>query len=265
MKKLLLIWISILCYSAMYGQDFEVAPVKLSFKTDPGGTETQKVTIRNHGNKKEAFEFKISDYVVDEKGNKKKLPAGSTKKSCADWITINPSLLELNPNETRDIDVIMTVPAGESSTRWGMIAVQPTKEQSSFNSDKNMATGVLISPRIVIQVIQSPKSNTNYMATIQNLKEITQAKDTMRLFTVEVLNTGDKVIQPDVYLTIADISNGKEQKFPAETCTLFPDGKRIITLKLPKTIAKGKYALAALLDYGHGSAIEGVQMMIEQK
>ena len=87
------LFFSALGSTVLYGQDFEVAPVKLSFKVDPGNIETQKVTIRNHDNKKQTFEFKTGDYVVDEKGNKKKLPAGSSKRSCADWITISPSLL----------------------------------------------------------------------------------------------------------------------------------------------------------------------------
>jgi hypothetical protein len=251
--------------SLIYAQDFEVAPVILNFKADPGSIETQKITIRNHAGKKQNFEFKTADYSIDESGNKKRLPAGTSKRSCADWLSISPSLLELNPNESREVIVTMTVPKDGFSTRWGLIYVQTAKEQTGSKADKSLNTGVVISPRIVIQVTQSPNSNSNYKAVIQNLQEITKPGEIQRSFKVDVSNVGDKPINANVFLTIADVKTAKEIKYKPEKINVFPDGVRNVVLKLPADVPKGKYALAALLDYGHGTALEGVQMMIEIK
>lgn len=92
-------------------QDFEVAPVRLNFAVEPGGIGTKTVTVRNHGNKKQAFILTMGDVMKDSLGQRKTLPAGTAKRSCANWITINPSLLELNPNEAGDVEVVMRVSA----------------------------------------------------------------------------------------------------------------------------------------------------------
>ena len=268
MKQLGLLSCLLLCimsFNTLNAQDFEVAPVVLNFKADPGGIETQKITVSNHDNKKQTFELKISDYEVDAEGGKKRAAAGTTKRSCANWLSINPPLFELEPNDSKEIEVNMTVPSDGNSTRWCIIYVAIAKEQTSNKADKAMGAGVQIAPRIVIQVSQSPAGNSNYQATIKNLQEITKPGDTERSFKVDVVNTGDKVIQAKVFLTLADIATAKEQKFSAEKVSLYPDGTRSVTLKLPANIGRGKYALAAILDYGHGTSLEGVQMMIDQK
>ena len=46
---------------------------------------------------------------------------------------------------------------------------------------------------------------------------------------------------------------------------LYPDGTRIVKLSIPNTLEKGKYALAAILDYGHRQPLGGTQMMLDVK
>ena len=247
-------------------QDFEVSPALISFKLNPNEIGTQKVLLTNHSDKKQSFELKMSDYSIDSLGNKLRMPPGTSKRSCANWISISPSLLELNPNETKQIDVTMTVPSDGFSSKWVLIYVQTSKEQSDFSKpDKAVATGVLISPRIVIQVFQSPSLNNNYMATIQKFKEITKKGDKERSFSVEISNVGDKLINAKVFLNLANTSTGIETKFNAETIKVLPDAKRQLVLKLPSDLPKGKFALAALLDYGHNTDIEGAQLIIDIK
>jgi hypothetical protein len=244
-------------------QDFEVSPVVLDFQTEPGNSETRKVLLLNHSNKRQAFEFKLFDYVVDTAGKKINKPAGTTKRSCAEWISINPSFVEMNPNERIEVEVLMSVPKNEYSTRWGAIAVQATQEKKGFEVDKVLATGIVITPRIIIAVSQSPKSNSNYRAVIDNFREVTAVKDSLRTFKAEVANLGDKVVKGKVFLTLADITTAEEQNFEPTMISVLPDNKTTVTLKLPAGIKKGKYALAAILDYGHNTPLEGVQTMID--
>ncbi len=251
--------------SVAFAQDFEVSPVLMSFNANPGEIQTKQINLINHSSKPQRYTLKVTDYEIDNNGNKKPVPAGSTKRSCADWITINPSLIELNPNQSASIDALMTVPKDGFSSRWCMIMVEVAKEQTTFDADKTLATGVLIVPRIVILVKQSPKSNNSYKATISGLKEVTKPDDTQRNFEVLVTNVGDNVIDANVSLALADLQTAKEEKFNPVKVTVYPDGVRIVKLQLPKQLAKGKYALAAILDYGHRQPLGGTQMMLEVK
>ena len=101
----------------------------------------------------------LADYEVSEDGAKTAGEAGSSERSMADWLNINPSFVELNPNESAEVELIMTVPRTGFSTRWGMIQVEVAKEQIASEADKQLATGVVIIPRIVVLVKQSPRSN----------------------------------------------------------------------------------------------------------
>ena len=256
----ILLVLSILSYS----QDFEVAPVLIYFKAEPGSIQSTKLNIKNYANTKQKYEISLSDYSIDKEGNKSSLAAGSSMNSLANWLTISPSFVELNPNESKEINILITVPKGHSETRWGMAHVQVAKEKTASEIDKDMGTGVVLVPRIVVLIKQSPKSNNNYAAKIQDLEEITTDEKT-RNFEAVIVNNGDKVIDAKVSLSIANIISAKEESFTKKKFTVYPKQSRVITLSLPKKLDPGKYALAIIMDYGHRKSLEGAQIMLEEQ
>ena len=260
--KFIIFFAFFISLNSSYSQDFEIAPVVINFAANPGEIEQRIVTIRNHANIKQAFTFVVGDFEVNEDGQKKRMPAGTSSRSCADWITINPSLLELNPNEERQINVIMTVPKDGFASKWAMIYAQAATEQKENPVDKELATGIKLTPRIAILVNQSPKVNKNYKANIRNLKEVTTEKDSLRTFEMQIENIGDKIIEANVHLAIGNLETAKETKFQGTMKKVYPGEKRKFLLTIPKTVATGEYALGALLNYGHGTNLEGDQIMI---
>lgn len=263
MKKHLTIGFLFFISVFSFAQDIEVAPAKLNYDCEPGQIQTKNVTVQNHSNQKQQFSLILGEMQTDSSG--KAVKKINPDRSCKDWITINPSFFEANPNEVKEIKVSMQVPAGLSQTRFAIIYVTPTEEQTSLSADKKMQTGIRVKPRIGVKVTQSPKSNTNYKGTLSDLKEITKEKDTLRTFEVKVINTGDKVIEGKIYLVLSDLTSAKEIKAKPIKITVMPDNKRMSKLLLPKNAPPGKYSLAAILDYGNNSALEVVQMNIEIK
>lgn len=246
-------------------QDFEVAPVIMNFDANPGQIQKKKMTIRNHANIKQSFTFNFGDYEVNEEGKKIRQAAGTSKRSCASWITVTPNLLELNPNEERTVTVLMTVPKDGFATKWGMIYVQASSEQKGNEIDKQLATGIKVTPRIAVLISQSPKTNKNYKGKIYSLKEVTTEKDSLKTFNVVVENTGDKIFEGNVQLLLADMATAEEKKYKPKKNRVFPGEKRTFVLTLPNEIPKGKYVLAAILNYGHDTALEGTQLLVEIK
>lgn len=263
-RLILFLFLSIISLSA-FAQDFEVSPVTMNFNAEPGEIQKKQLTLINHSAQPQKYNLKISDFVMDADGNRKSIPLGNSKRSCADWINISPSFIELNPNQTAQLDVNMTVPKDGFSSRWCMIHVEVAKEQTAFEADKTLATGVLLVPRIVVMVKQSPRSNNNYKANISGLKEITKKSDKQQVFEVMVQNTGDNVIDANVYLSLANLQTGKEEKFNIVKSTVYPDATRKVTLQMPRITTKGKYVLVAIMDYGHRQPLGGTQLMLEIK
>ena len=265
MKLTFSLLLYILSMTIYIAQDFEVAPVIMNFEANPGQIQKKKLTIRNHANVKQSFTFNFGDYEVNADGKKIRQAAGTSKRSCASWTTVTPNLIELNPNEEREVTVLMTVPKGGFSTKWGMIYVQASTEQQGNEIDKQLATGIKVTPRIAVLISQSPKANKNYKGKIYNLKEVTTEKDSLKTFSVVVENTGDKIIEGSVQLLLANMTTANETKYKPEKNRVFPGEKRTFTLKLPNNIAKGKYVLAAVLNYGQGTNLEGTQLLLEFK
>jgi len=248
---------------SLLSQDFEVAPIRLNFTAEPGETQTEQITLKNHHSKKQAYIFTIKDYITNSSGNREMLDANSTKHSCANWLIISPSFVELNPNEEKFINVSMQVPSGEYGSKWAMIFIKPTFEQTSFTVDEGISAGISVSPSIAINVTQASRSNTNISAAIDKLKEITTLEDTIRKFSAIVENTGDNIAYCKVFLIAADINTLEEFEFDPIVFSTFPSSTRKIELIMPSILPKGDYSLSAILDYGSSSSLEGTQIMIQ--
>ena len=243
-------------------QDFEVAPVLVSFTANPGETQTRELTITNHGNEAQTFNLSLKDYTVDEQGTKQALAAGSTDRTLVDWLTVNPSYVELNPNETATASLILRVPRTGHNTRWGMVSVEVAKEKVAAQADKQLATGVIIVPRIVVLVKQSPPSNRNFSGKVSGLKEVESPNIAFRSFEVVLENTGDNILDAKVFLALANLQNAEEKQYRPTSVTVYPQQKRRMVLVLPENPPPGDYALAFLMDYGENSTIEGAQILL---
>lgn len=244
-------------------QDFEVAPVTLEFNAEPGDNQSKVITVKNHSNKKASFIVALGDFLPTSTGEKKQMAPNSTKRSCANWININPSFFELNPGDDIQIQVSMLVPNEEYSAAWCMLYIQPSREQTSWTADQNLGTGITVSGRIGVQIYQSPKSNNNHSVKISNLTEIIQPGQQDRKFSATIENLGDKVTKCKVYLIASNMSTAEEKQFNPQEIETFPKMSRTIELTLPNVLAPGKYALAAIIDYGPKFALEGTQVLID--
>jgi len=244
-------------------QDFEVSPAIIDFNAEPGQTQTIPINIINHANKRSSFIITLGDFIVNKEGQKIQMPPASTEHSLVNWISINPPFLEMNPNESRQIMMSIQAPVGDYTTKWANIFLRTTTEQTAMLADKNLQTGMLLQGQIVIRAYQSPKSNVNYRMKITGLSEISTGTDTIRRFRANVDNLGDKISECKVTLLASNLSSGQETKLQEIEFKSFPDSQTDIKLQLAKdALPPGKYALAAILDYGSQSNLEGTQMLI---
>lgn len=247
----------------MNAQDFEVSPVFMNFNAEPGQTQSLPITIINHSNAISAFTIILKDFVINKEGVSIEMPAASTEHSLVNWISINPPFLELNPNEARQVIVSIQSPVGDYSTKWANILVRSTKEQTALLADKEVQTGMSVLGQITIIAYQSPKSNVNYKMKISGLSEVTNLNDSLRRFKANVNNIGDKITDCKVTLLASDLSTAQETVLQVRSFKSFPDTEREIKFEFSKALLPpGKYALAAVLDYGKQSNLEGTQILL---
>lgn len=254
-----------LAYTDLNAQELEVSPGTLSFATNPGSSQTQQVTLRNKGNTEQSYIFNLSDWLTDENGEVKYFSPGTTARSCTDWITISPALVTLQPNETATINVTMLVPNDNAATKWAVLFIQSAVEQTGPRAvDKEMALGMQLALRIAVTIYQSPASNTLYKGTIEGLTEKIN-EDKTRTYKAQVINLGDKVLNCKVYYTVSNTETAEEFTSEPIEFSLLPETNKKVEYKLEKPLTAGKYQVAAILDYGFNTELDGVQLDIDVK
>ena len=262
-KYFIFISVIIIFHIELKSQDIEVSPVSLLFNAEPGETQTRLITVKNHGNKNTEILLSLQDFLIGKEGEREYLPANSTRNSIANWISISPSFINIPPNEEKTVSITLQAPIDDYSSKWGIVSVSTTTERTAYNAGENLTAGVGVLGRINVNLSYSPASNQNFKAKISNLKEITTEEDTVRVFTANIDNIGDKITECKVYLIAANLQTAEEKQFPPITVTAYPKSARLVELKLPDVLSKGKYSLSAILDFGSRSSLEGTQIIID--
>lgn len=259
-----LLFITVLCVAFVgsgTAQDFEVAPVELVFRVDPGQKQEKMVMITNHSSTVQQFQISKADFVTDIKGNRQTMEENSTENSCASWISYGDAFFELQPNESRSIPVSMEVPEGDYVTRWAMLHVQTTQARTSFDADyEKLAAGLLISGRIGIKVFRLPVNSPKPIVKIINLRERESDSGENRSFSVDIQNKGASIANCKITYVVLNLKTAEKISFPAGTVQVLPGTLREIYFELDESIPPGEYALSAILDFGDKNVLEGTRM-----
>ena len=171
--KIIIFSLAFFYANQVFSQDFEVSPAMLHYKLDPFESEKKVISITNHSNKSTLFRISYSDYIFDINGKVETVQAKSTVNSCIDWIIPDKDVFEIQPNATYQLKISMQVPKEDYIAHWGYIYIQTTRENTSFNADKeNSRTGLNLLARIAIDVVRTSKTKKEASISIKDLKEL---------------------------------------------------------------------------------------------
>lgn len=249
----------------VFAQGLEISPVRLDFSLEPGANQAQVVTVRNTANKRTTYTISAADWYLDEKGNLVRVDKNEFDRSCKEWLSFTPALVELEANESQQVTVTMNVPGGQAATKWAIVYVAQQKEQQAPQADRDLAMGIEVNQALGVFITQSPASNNDAAAKLTDFQEVTPEGSDGRVFAVRTENVGDKILECNMYMVVSDLQNATERKLDPITFKVLPESSRIGELSLPADLGKGSYLVAAILDYGPNYPLEGVQMQLEIK
>lgn len=256
----------ILISTAARAQRINVNPTILSFSANAGGISTQIITITNLSDKKQAYQLTLGDWIRDSIGGHKYFPPGTTERSCSKWIAFDNSLVEIEPQKSRDVRVTLTAPTDVKEVnemKWSMIFIQNVLEQTG-GEDKNAKMKATIREvyRIGIHVYQTPVA-----VNIKEARALALEPDTIEknVYNFSLVNTGKAMLECKARLLLTNLSNGEEVKLDELEFPIFPDGKRIVKLLIPPTVPKGKYSMLAILEYDADMPLEAIESSVDIK
>jgi P pilus assembly chaperone PapD len=271
LTTLLLAVLLVFSLEPVFGQSASVTPSRLYFKVAPGGYKSQKIRVTNNGKKAETFKVSFANFTAHGNKGKTKVskPGEENKRGCAQWLSASPAFVEVQPGETKDIEILLQVPntPDANTARWAVAVVKLTKENTGQMAKGSNVVGMQIiqSFQFVIHIFQTPPAVTYKEATINYFYRDSLSTDSVINLKMEVKNTGDAIIDCAPYLDIVNKSTGEKITIKNKGFTVLPGGVREIVFKLPKDIKKGEYDVLGVVDYGSDTDIAGAELKLTVK
>jgi hypothetical protein len=259
----------LLCCCISYiasAQGITIQPSTMDFHVAPGGVESQTITIFNGSSKKVSFQSYLGDWLRDSTGAHQYFRPDTLKHSCAGWVRLSKSLLDVEPGQSAQLVVQLQGPvdsAAFSRMKWAMLFVQTVDEQDQASKQsKKMETAIKEVMRIGVHIYQTPLTLNKKAAKAVSFKPIPTEKNTYEL---KMRNIGDLMLQCKSYVELTAVATGKTYKGEVVEFPVFPEGMRKVKLALPKEVPAGKYSALAILDMGEDVPMEAIEKVIEIK
>lgn len=252
MKKLFLSFLYMICayFSTGYAQTgVSVSPPRVYFESDPGNSNTQKVTVTNVSTKNSLdFAVSLGDWEYDNKGENLMYTANTLPTSCASWVTIKKedNYFTLAPGERRDIDITITAPNKLTNKPPVSTAVLYVSQMNPVDDVDSKGAHIKVSIRSGIKLFHKLPSAKNKKLEIENLV-YNKSQNTLDLFFE---NQGDVWTDGKVYTDLVNTQNGKKTTLEAVVFYTMPGNKREMNIALPPSLERGKYTASVMLDYG---------------
>jgi hypothetical protein len=240
-----------------------VSPGKLYYRLDVGKSGSQFISITNPNNEKLEVGVSFSDWNYENSGANHIVAANTQPNSCVDWIQVLPSsYFEIQPKETKKIEVVLKVPLQVDNTipvHNAMIfftQLNPGKVQSAEGA------AIQVTVRMGVKIYHSFIQKTIPEIEIVDFKNIldTHKNKTIQL---KISNTGTIWADGKVKWELFNNSTGVKNMLNETDFFTLPNDIRELNQALPPTLKSGKYTVYAQITYGDREVIKIAELEFE--
>lgn len=268
MKKIILIGLISYFGLSAYAQPnteqlgIEVKPVTLEYSVTPGSSMSRKVYVTNALSEKTQFTVYVSDWRRDTTGSHVFSEPGKDPRSCASYITIDKTFLELASGERGELNITLQEPVDSirnEQMSWCMLFIETVKEKK-IGGATSFKTTIANRYRVGVHIYQTPPGVTEKEIRLLKIEPLATDR---RGYRLTCQNTGATQLQCSGYIELFSIQDGSKMRLPSQEFPLFPEQVRYLHFILPEQLAKGKYILTGIIDAGNDVALEAGQLTID--
>lgn len=225
-----------------------------------GETYTRVIKIHNTGDTDQEVRIYQRDYLFNSEGASFYNEPGSNLRSNAPWTQFGPKTMLLKGQETQDIQLEITVPWTDSlvGTFWSVLMVEGVSQlDPNARGQLNINTSI----RYAIQFI------TNIGTTGTGELEFQQpgmvSEGNQQFFDFILLNTGERLISPDVSMELFDAETGESVKvIQLPKNGMYPTTSTKWRFPLEGIPTKKTYKAVVVAD-GSGEDVFGIEYTLE--
>ena len=209
----------------------------------------------------------LSDYEVGSGGAYRYLPPGTLPRSCAEWIELDRTQIELPAGESTEVSFTVTVPSETEGSHWAVLFVETEPEPlgEAPETETGIAIGIIEKWRYAIIFSETVPGTEEPDATINSLKIRQDRGSGLVNVTLDFENTGNVIIR-DVTGSIDLIDQTGEilDSVAIPTFRILPGSTRSFELKSSKKLPPGVYIARAGIDYGDALASAQRAFMVKK-
>ena len=224
-----------------------VDKMKIKPTIAPGETESGQIRIENPSENTVNVKVYLEDwlYVAPGNGDKKFMPAGTSERSCASWITFAPSEFNMPAFSSQVISYSITMP---EDIREGRYAVMFFETQPGTASEKGV--NVMVATRVGTLLYVHPKGFIDRSALLSNLLFTKNYTDSSLDISLDFKNTGNisQVIEKATY-SIIDRGGRVYARGSFNNIYTFPNDTAKLTSTWKDKLPAGIYDIIITLTY----------------
>lgn len=235
-----------------------VSPPRVYYTLGAGESGTQQILV-NNTSKQHSLDLSITfgDWKYDENGNNIMLPPDTLHNSCASWLSLpEGTYITLEPGESRNISLLMTVPSGidaDDNVRTAMLYI--TQMNPVDGVDARGAS-------IRINVRQGIKIYRKGLQPEQKQLEIVQMSldREKKMIGLDFHNNGNIWVNGLLKTTLFNRTIGEEVSLGEIEFYTMPGDHRKVGIPIKELLGKGDYTATVILDYGDETALEAAEL-----
>ncbi|HOJ13905.1 MAG TPA: hypothetical protein PLS81_01105 [Deltaproteobacteria bacterium] len=226
----------------------------------PGETYRETITLRNQSQEPSEVKVYQTDYWFNHEGKMRYDDPGTLDRSNARWINVNPVRVTVPPMDRAVVSYTVNVPKDDDriGTYWSILMVEEippsSPEASGRERTKQPAVGIVQVMRYAVQVITH--IGEGGLREVSFLKTSIVKEGEQRLLKVDVENTGQVLVRPQVYTELFKDDGTSMGRFPGERYRLYPKTSRRFTVDV-STVPPGTYRAVVIADCGE-DAVFGI-------
>jgi hypothetical protein len=229
-----------------------LSPAVITLKAQAGASSTHPMTITNLTYSKLKFVLEAFDVVVRH-GDRVFVPAGETEGGIARSAIFAPPTVEVNPGESAQVKITLTVPA-EPKVR-AVVAI--FHGQTAIRGPGAlMVTGSL---GALITYNLSEKVEVHASAPMVSA----QTESTNLTVSEQLDNVGREPVIPKGTLAILRSSGQLVGRVAIESHRLLPGEKFKFTAEYPHLIRPGQYRAMMSFEYGNGVQTNSIELRVQ--
>lgn len=257
------------CFAQTSFSQVAILTTSIPLKIPAGESSEVSFPIENVGKEEPVtLTLYLGDWSQEGDGDRQYLPPETLSNSCAGWIELSRTQLELPAGESTDVSFTVTVPSKAEGSYWAVLFVQiepgPVTTEAP-ETETGRVVGIREVWRQAVLIYQTVPGTEEPDATFNSLKAKVDRNSGLVNIDLDFENTGNIILRDVVgSIDLIDQNGEVADTVAIPKFMILPGSTRVFELKSSKKLAPGVYIARAGVNYGDALASAQRAFMVKK-